>query len=249
MPSFTNPNNLSIVTGAPPAVHGLPGNHYLAPDGEEVQLHEAAFLRAPSLHAGIAEAGAPVLAVTTKEKLRGCSPPAAFRRLGGARRTPRCPAGWPALPCRRQPPGIYDWDASHYALELGLALAAAAAVLLYVSLTDYVQHAERAGRRSATTTWSRSTSSSGVPRRRLALGLVADHGMNAKPAPRHAERALPRRRARGGRIAAHVVLPITDPYVVPPRRPGLLLLGARRPVRARATRAATARGARRESRR
>ncbi len=23
MPSFTNPNNLSIVTGAPPAVHGI----------------------------------------------------------------------------------------------------------------------------------------------------------------------------------------------------------------------------------
>ena len=38
IPSFTNPNNLSIVTGAPPAVHGLPGNHYLAPDGSEVQL-------------------------------------------------------------------------------------------------------------------------------------------------------------------------------------------------------------------
>ena len=37
-PSFTNPNNLSIVTGAPPVVHGLPGNHYLAPDGSEVQL-------------------------------------------------------------------------------------------------------------------------------------------------------------------------------------------------------------------
>ena len=27
MPSFTNPNNLSIVTGAPPAVHGICGNY------------------------------------------------------------------------------------------------------------------------------------------------------------------------------------------------------------------------------
>ena len=33
LPSFTNPNNLSIVTGAPPSVHGLPGNHYLGDDG------------------------------------------------------------------------------------------------------------------------------------------------------------------------------------------------------------------------
>ena len=46
LPSFTNPNNLSIVTGAPPAVHGLPGNHYLAPDGTEVQLDDPQIGRA-----------------------------------------------------------------------------------------------------------------------------------------------------------------------------------------------------------
>src|SRR5262249_51491705 len=45
LPSFTNPNNLSIVTGAPPSVHGLPGNHYLAADGSEVQLVDPSFLR------------------------------------------------------------------------------------------------------------------------------------------------------------------------------------------------------------
>ena len=27
IPSFTNPNNLSIVTGAPPSVHGICGNY------------------------------------------------------------------------------------------------------------------------------------------------------------------------------------------------------------------------------
>ena len=31
MPSFTNPNNLSIVTGRPPAVHGICGNYFLDP--------------------------------------------------------------------------------------------------------------------------------------------------------------------------------------------------------------------------
>ena len=37
VPSFTNPNNLSIVTGCPPAVHGICGNFILDPDsGEEV---------------------------------------------------------------------------------------------------------------------------------------------------------------------------------------------------------------------
>ena len=31
-PSFTNPNNLSIVTGRPPSVHGISGNCFLDPD-------------------------------------------------------------------------------------------------------------------------------------------------------------------------------------------------------------------------
>ena len=57
LPSFTNPNNLSIVTGAPPSVHGLPGNHYLAADGKEVQLTDPSFLRAPSILAAIEPQG------------------------------------------------------------------------------------------------------------------------------------------------------------------------------------------------
>jgi phosphonoacetate hydrolase len=65
IPSFTNPNNLSIVTGAPPVVHGLPGNHHLDRDGREVQLTDPLMLRAPSIHAALAAAGLPVLAVTT----------------------------------------------------------------------------------------------------------------------------------------------------------------------------------------
>ena len=70
LPSFTNPNNLSIVTGAPPSVHGIPGNHFRAPDGNDVQLTDPGFLRAPSIYASLHAAGVPVLVVTTKEKLR-----------------------------------------------------------------------------------------------------------------------------------------------------------------------------------
>ena len=39
MPTFTNPNNMSIVTGAPPAVHGIAGNFALDRDsGAEVMM-------------------------------------------------------------------------------------------------------------------------------------------------------------------------------------------------------------------
>ena len=71
MPSFTNPNNLSIVTGVPPAVHGICGNYFLDPaSGEEVMMNDPSFLRCGTVLAAFAEAGAKVAAVTAKDKLR-----------------------------------------------------------------------------------------------------------------------------------------------------------------------------------
>ena len=47
VPSFTNPNNLSIVTGAPPAVHGICGNYFYDRDtGTEVMMNDPKYLRA-----------------------------------------------------------------------------------------------------------------------------------------------------------------------------------------------------------
>jgi phosphonoacetate hydrolase len=214
LPSFTNPNNLSIVTGAPPAVHGLPGNHYLAPDGEEVQLTDPSALRAPSIHAAFEEMGIPVLAVTTKDKLR---------RLLGAGRVPTVSAeraaeleldgsGPVSAFVPRPVPGIYDWDCSHYALELGLALAARFDVeLLYVSLTDFVQHSAAPGEQLSDAYLARLDELVGdCLDDGWRLGLVADHGMNPKPHVRFLGDVL----AAAGVDGAHVVLPITDPYVV-----------------------------------
>ena len=42
MPSTTNTNNTSIVTGVPPAVHGINGNYYLDPEtGQEIMITDA----------------------------------------------------------------------------------------------------------------------------------------------------------------------------------------------------------------
>src|SRR5215216_5286812 len=71
MPSFTNPNNLSIVTGRPPSVHGICGNYLIDPDsGREVMMNDPKWLRAPTIFAGFQEAGARVAVVTAKDKLR-----------------------------------------------------------------------------------------------------------------------------------------------------------------------------------
>jgi phosphonoacetate hydrolase len=214
LPSFTNPNNLSIVTGAPPAVHGLPGNHFLSPEGEEVQLDDPRFLRSQSVHAAFAAADEPVAAVTTKDKLRrllaaggvvcASAERAADLRLDGL--------GTGAELVGRPPPGVYEWDCSHYALELGLALHDRLGLrLLYVSLTDFVQHAEPPGGELSDRYLRRLDELVGrYLDAGFRLALVADHGMNEKTELRYLADEL----ARAGVRSARVVLPITDPYVV-----------------------------------
>src|SRR6187455_2739353 len=47
VPSFTNPNNISIVTGVPPAVHGVCGNFFYDRDADaEVMMNDPKYLRA-----------------------------------------------------------------------------------------------------------------------------------------------------------------------------------------------------------
>ena len=52
VPSFTNPTNLSIVTGQPPKVHGICGNFFYDPAKDaEVMMNDPAYLRAPTIFA------------------------------------------------------------------------------------------------------------------------------------------------------------------------------------------------------
>ena len=71
IPSFTNPNNMSIATGRPPSVHGICGNFLYEPEtGQEVMMNDVRFLRAPTVFSKFYEAGARVAVVTAKDKLR-----------------------------------------------------------------------------------------------------------------------------------------------------------------------------------
>ena len=75
IPSFTNPNNLSIVTGVPPSVHGICGNYFFDPEanggkGAEVMMNDPAYLRAGTILAAAAQRGDKVAVVTAKDKLR-----------------------------------------------------------------------------------------------------------------------------------------------------------------------------------
>ena len=71
IPSFTNPNNISIVTGRPSSVHGICGNFFYTPStGEEVMMNDPQFLRAPTIFQKYYEQGAKIAIVTAKDKLR-----------------------------------------------------------------------------------------------------------------------------------------------------------------------------------
>jgi phosphonoacetate hydrolase len=223
MPSFTNTNNMSIVTGATPAGHGLPGNHYLAPSGEEVQLSDPCFLRAPSIHKVLMEQGARVLCVTAKDKLRRLlahgAVPATSAEKAHEHSLPAYGIADVVALVGRKNPGPYEWDMSHYALEIGLAVSRVSGPLdlLYVSTTDFVQHAEGPGGATADRFLRRFDELLGeYLDMGYVVGMVADHGMNDKhdadgsPRVHYLEDVL----AAAGVAEFHVVLPITDPYVV-----------------------------------
>ncbi len=71
VPSFTNPNNLSIVTGVPPSVHGICGNYFFDRDADaEVMMNDPRYLRCGTILAAFAREGARLAVVTAKDKLR-----------------------------------------------------------------------------------------------------------------------------------------------------------------------------------
>ncbi|MGW3952092.1 alkaline phosphatase family protein [Streptomyces sp. NPDC004752] len=220
MPSFTNPNNVSIVTGVAPAHHGIIGNYYRDRDGQERQLTEPSDLRVTTIHAALQQVGVPVLVVTAKEKLRrllgvGGVPAVSVEQAASHLIAP-FGEGTAADLLGRPAPHIYDWDASIYALDIGLAAhrQAGPVGLLYVSFTDYVQHREPPGSPLANRFYAAFDE-------RLAqyldagyvVGITADHGMNSKHHANGAPRVLLLEDIlRDAGIAGHAVLPITDPY-------------------------------------
>ncbi|OUZ11182.1 hypothetical protein BHE97_04840 [Aeromicrobium sp. PE09-221] len=222
IPSLTNPNNLSIVTGVAPALHGIPGNYCRLPDGSLELLNDPKYLRAPSIHAAFQSAGIPTLTVTAKDKLRlllahGGVPSVSVERAAGAG-IPQYGIDDVETLIGSPAPGVYDPLASHYAMRIGLAALRAHPELrlIYVSLTDRVQHAAAPGDELSDLFFSEFDALLGeYLEEGCTVAITADHGMNAK----HDDRGEPRVHylldilAERGVPVHEVVLPITDPYV------------------------------------
>jgi phosphonoacetate hydrolase len=224
IPTFTNPNNVSIVTGVPPAVHGISGNYILDRDtGERRMIIDAALMRCGTILAGMADAGVRVAAVTAKDKLlrmlardlRGIAFSSEY-----ADRANKADNGIDNVEAMigRSKPDQYSADLSLFVLEAGLhLLQQGAAELLYLSLSDYVQHAYAPGEPQANA-FNRAVDQliGRMIEAGAIVGIVADHGMKDKatqdgtPNVIYLEDEL---NSRFGSGAASVICPITDPYV------------------------------------
>ncbi len=226
VPTFTNPNNLSIVTGAPPSVHGICGNYLFdTATGTEVMMNDAKWLRAPTLFAALVDAGKSVAIVTAKDKLRSL--------LGHKMARGICFSSEKAdqvtladngidnvLELVGRPlPSVYSADLSEFVFAAGVKLMEKHHPdVMYLSTTDYIQHKHAPGTPGANAFYTMMDGYLGqLDAMGCVIALTADHGMNAKVAMDGTPDVFYLQDwfdAWIGVAKARVILPITDPYVV-----------------------------------
>ncbi|RWB08246.1 MAG: phosphonoacetate hydrolase [Mesorhizobium sp.] len=230
IPSFTNPNNLSIATGRPPSVHGICGNYlYERETGKEVMMNDPRFLRAPTIFQAFYDAGAKVAVVTAKDKLRALLGKGLAFDEGRALcfsaeksdTTTRAEHGIDnaskhfGLPV----PEVYSAELSEFVFAAGVQLLKEFRPdIMYLTTTDYVQHKYAPGVPQANAFYEMFDKYlTELDALGAAIVVTADHGMK------------PKHKADGspdvvyvqdlldewlGKDAARLILPITDPYVV-----------------------------------
>lgn len=225
VPTFTNPNNLSIVTGVPPAVHGISGNYFWDREtGAEVMMNDPKYLRCETILAAFAAGGARVAVVTAKDKLR--------RLLGHGLKgicfssekaddTTETEHGLAsALRFVGRPlPSVYSADLSEFVLAAGVRLLEDRRPdVMYLSTTDYVQHKHAPGTAGANAFYGMLDGYlARLDRLGATVALTADHGMNAKTDAAGRPNVVYLQDLLDGWLGAgtaRVILPITDPYVV-----------------------------------
>ena len=239
MPSFTNVNNASIVTGVPPSVHGIGGNYfYDAASNQEVMMNSAKFLRCETIFPAAARAGRKVAVITAKQKLRDIFASGLVSQASSlANAPPNVSVGGIAFSSEkasqaqrathgidhveqivgRFTPPIYSGEASLYVLWAGVALLEKGlADFLYLSTTDYMQHKFAPDALEVIDFYAAIDAELGkLVSLGAIVGLTADHGMNAKQKPDgspnviYLESLLMEKYGAGFRV----ILPITDPYV------------------------------------
>jgi phosphonoacetate hydrolase len=230
VPSFTNPNNISIVTGVPPVVHGICGNFYYdKANDREVMMNEPTLLRTPTIFKAFQVAGAKIAIITAKDKLRRLLGNELDFGTDGAICFSSEKADQVSLEengidnvldmVGMEVPSVYSAELSEFIFAAGVKLMESARPdLMYLSTTDYIQHKFAPGSDGANSFYAMMDSYwAQLDALGAVIALTADHGMNAKhdaagePNIIYLQDEMDQLLSPG---AARVILPITDPYVV-----------------------------------
>ncbi|KAH8810627.1 alkaline-phosphatase-like protein [Xylogone sp. PMI_703] len=227
MPSFTNPNNVSIVTGVPPTIHGIAGNFYLDPiTKEERMVLDDTLLRGSTILQLMSARGVRVAAVTAKDKLRrilshGLDPSRSIcfsaEYANKASLEENGISNVEEYVGRPAPPQ-YSGDLSIYVLDAGIKLLQDdRAELFYLTLSDFIQHKHAPGSEEANDFMTTLDNRIG---RLVDMGanvvITGDHGMSDKsksdgsPNVLYVQDVL---EDKWGKGCARVICPITDPFV------------------------------------
>ena len=227
MPSFTNVNNLSIVTGTTPDVHGICANFFYNQDEKkETLMNDDSFLRAPTIFEAFEKSGANLAVITAKDKLK--------KLLGKNLKKSICFSAEKAdlanlKDCRienvlklvgKPVPEVYSADLSEFIFAAAVKILERGDKidLMYLSTTDYIQHKCAPGSDIANAFYKMID---GYIEKLLSFGckvaFTADHGMKAKsnadgtPNVIYLQDLLNKNFPKE---SCNVICTITDPYVI-----------------------------------
>jgi len=230
IPSFTNPNNISIVTGQPSSVHGICGNFFYTPEtGEEVMMNDPKYMRAPTIFEKFYASGSKIALVTAKDKLRtllgnGLSfednraicfsaekSDQATKNLNGIDNA----SDWLGMSV----PEVYSEGLSEFVMAAGVKLLEEFKPdIMYLSTTDYIQHKFAPGNETANKFYAMFDKYIGhLNKDNVSIIITADHGMKPKSQDDGSPNAVFLQDYLDKKFEpniAKVILPITDPYVV-----------------------------------
>ena len=224
MPSTTNTNNTSVVTGVPPAVHGINGNYYLDTEtGKEIMITDAKRLRCGTILGAFSRVGVKTAVVTAKDKLLKVL----AYEMDGINFSSEY-AGKATLDengiddveklVGRKTPDQYSADLSLFVFDAGVKLLSTVRPdLMYLSTSDYVQHKHAPGEPEADA-YHQAVDKTVAALIQLGatVAITADHGMNDKsgadgtPNVVYLEDEL---NSRFGAGSVRVICPIADPFV------------------------------------
>lgn len=208
MPSVTNVNNTSMVTGHYPAQHGIVSNYWLDRQaGIEQYVESGEFICADTIFGQCRRSGGRSLLAASKDKLRRLLGTDTQLAFSSERPTPH------AVAAAGEPPRVYSLEVNGWTIDAArAALQREHYDLVFIATTDYAMHAygpqrPESARHLAILDEALGRLMDVVPDAQLLL--TADHGMSDK----RRMLDLPAILARKG-ISAQAVPVIKDQYVV-----------------------------------